>query len=104
MALGTLTLVKQAAGQGPIFYDRVSCTGDAAYPTGGTAAFETTYRAKVGSSRTIIDIIPGDCGLFVPSYTFATKKLKVRNFTDGTEVTDTTNLGSTTFNFTVVSE
>ncbi len=104
MALGTITVVKQAAAQGPVFLDRISFAGDGSYPTGGTAAFETTFRTKIGSTRTIVAIIPDDCCVFRPSYDFAAKKLKVRNLTDGTEVTNATSLASTTFNLTVVSE
>lgn len=104
MALGTITIVKQAAAHGPLFHDRISFAGDGAYPTGGTAAFETTFRTKIGSTRTIVAIIAEDCGVYRPSYDYANKKLKVRNLTDGTEVSNATDLSGTTFNITVISE
>jgi hypothetical protein len=104
MALGTITIVKQAAAHGPLFHDRISFAGDGAYPTGGTAAFETTFRSKIGSSRTIVAIIPDDCGVYLPSYDIANKKLKVKGIADGAEVSNATDLSGTTFNLTVISE
>ena len=52
MALGDITLLEQAAAQGPVFYDRISVVGDSAYGAGGSpgaGGFEALFQA-VGQS------------------------------------------------------
>jgi len=68
MAIGTITSIAATGGDpaAPIFVDKVQFTGDSAYPTGGTLAFETALRAVLGRAVEIIDIMPNDCGVYLP--------------------------------------
>ena len=100
MTLGTITAPGNAT---PIFLDKVSFAGDDAYPTGGTAAFQTTFRAKVKAAREILAIVPQDCGVYVPSYDKTNDKLKVRAVSNGAEVSNGTDLSGTTFDLLVIS-
>lgn len=117
MAIGTISLPAIAA-QGnatPIYLDLLQFDGDDAYPTGGTAAFQASYRAaddavsgqSVKQAREIIAVIGQDCGGYVPVYDKANDKLKVyEEGADGgaaDEVTATTDLSGTAFNVLVVS-
>lgn len=113
MAIGTITLGTSAGGapSAPTFFDPISFAGDGAYPTGGTASFEAAYQAKVLSARTIVTVIPGDCGGYVPVYDRTNDKLKVyyadnNNASDGPliEVPNATDLSAVTFRLTVVSQ
>ncbi len=108
MTIGAITRADYAGQkvQSPVFIDRISFAGDTSYPTGGTPDFEDLVQAKVGDSREIIDIIPGNCGQYIPSYDKTNDKLLVL---DGgtatwTEVANTTPLNGTTFNVTVISQ
>jgi hypothetical protein len=112
MAIGTLSLGSIAApgAEPPVFLDLVSFAGDGAYPTGGTAAFQTTFRTKVKSAREILAVIPQDCGGYVPCYDKTNDKLKVYfanndGGADGPliEVTSAADLSAITFNVLVVS-
>ncbi|HEU0080235.1 MAG TPA: hypothetical protein VFQ76_21490 [Longimicrobiaceae bacterium] len=91
--------------------DHISFAADGAYPTGGTAAFETFVRAAIARGAVdVIAVIPGDCGGYVPVYDRANDKLKVyygdnNNASDGplVEVPNTTDLDAVTFNLTILS-
>ena len=50
MALGAITILEQAASQGPIFHDRISMVGDGAYPAGGSPGFEALFQAAVAGT------------------------------------------------------
>ncbi|MGD9676429.1 MAG: hypothetical protein AB7V19_07075 [Candidatus Bipolaricaulia bacterium] len=112
MALGTMTKTAGQSGAsspGPLFVDTISFLADASYPTGGSA-FEAAYKALVGAGREVVQVIPGDCGGYVPVFIPADGKLKVyygdfNNAGDGPliEVPNATNLGAVTFNLTVLS-
>ncbi len=105
MSLGALTIVDKAnSALGPIFHDRVTLVGDGAYPTAGSLGLLALYQAAVKSKRTIIAIIPGDCGDAVPSYDPVTDKLFVRVMSTAAEVANTTNLSGSTYKFTIVSK
>jgi len=111
MAIGAMTLGTGAGGSpsAPVFFDPVSFAGDGAYGAGGTADFEGSFQAEIGCARTIVAIIPGDCGGYVPVYDRANDKLLVYEgaYTgaDGPLIeTVTANLSGTTFNLVVVSQ
>jgi hypothetical protein len=108
MSLGAITLaagLDSPGGPTPVFADRLSFAGDDSYPTGGSLTFQTLVQAAVAKGgREIVAVIAEDCGLFLPVYDKATDALKVRNLTDGTEVTATTDLSTTTFNVVVLSK
>jgi len=92
--------------------------GDTSYPTGGTADFQDFVRDIVeaaaaaasdsnvrgAQSLEIVDIVPGDCGQYVPSYDKTNDKLFVRDGGSATwaEVANTTPLNGTKFNVTVL--
>ena len=109
MAIGAITLATVAAvgNATPIFLDPISFLGDTSYPTGGTAAFQDTFQAKVGSAREILAVLGQDCGGYVPVYDKTNDKLKVyEEGADGgpaDEVTATTALNAVTFNVLVIS-
>lgn len=102
--IGTITVDKASAAQGPIYFDRIHFAGDGVYPTGGTPGFETSFRAKVGDQRTIIDVISGDCGDHKLEYDRANDKLKMRVISTGAEVGNGVDKSGTTCNITVISE
>lgn len=57
MSIGVLASVEEFAAPGPLFLDRVSMVGDAAYVNGtGIAGLETALRALRGDSRTIVSV------------------------------------------------
>lgn len=105
LATGALTSRTGEAPGSPVFHVNVSFDGDDNYTTGGTLLFEQFVRDILTNKPNIeiIDIIPGDCGLFLPSYISATDALLVRNLTDGTQVSGATNLEATKFNVTIVA-
>jgi hypothetical protein len=109
MANGIGTITTSTAGGGgmpsaPVFMDRISFPGDGNYTTGGTVAFEASFRAKIGENRTIIDVIAGDCGNNKAVYDRTNDKLKVLVGSTGAEVANATDLSGTTFNVLVISK
>ena len=104
MAIGTITVNKSVGASTPRFEDLLSFPGDGAYPTGGTADFEGSVRAKLGDNREVVAVVGQDCGGYVPVYDKATDKLKVYyanndGGADGPliEVPNNTNLAAVTF-------
>jgi hypothetical protein len=73
------------------FEIRMSFDGDDDYPTGGTPAFKAVLRDAIvaaaaiapdanvrgAESVDIIDVVPGNCGAYQPSYDLATDRLLV---------------------------
>lgn len=113
MALGTITIVsKVALPKGGMLLD-CSFAGESSYPTGGTtavnlaAALKTALVAEVAAATdknvrgfetlSVVGLIPGDCGQYVPS--IVDGKLKVRDGGSGTwaEVSGSANISTTTF-------
>ncbi len=109
MALGTITFDDEQDSQGPTFITKLHFAGDAAYPANGTTGLLAALRAKYGDNRTIIGIIPQDCGGYMPTYDVASDKLKVyfgdnNNAADGPLIETTiTDLHLITFNLLVLS-
>ena len=94
----------------PLFADRISFPGEASYPTGGML-LSAGFAEKLKSGRTILGIIAGDCGGFVPVWEPGAGAVKVYYAdydagADGAliEVANTTNLSGTTFNLVVLSK
>ena len=86
MTLGDITLVEAAAGQGPIFYDRVTIVGDGAYPADGTPSFEALLQAVIGNGRQIIGLQSEPDGeINQCEYDHAADKLFVRVRATGVE-------------------
>lgn len=85
MTLGDITLVEAAAGQGPIFYDRVTIVGDGAYPAGGTPSFEALLAAKIGNGRQIIGLQSEPGTINQLEYDHAADKLFIRVRATGVE-------------------
>lgn len=104
MAIGTIALLAQAQGVGPVFIDTVKFAGDGAYPTGGTVDFEGSLRTRVGDNREVMSVEPGPCGLYVPVYDKENDKLKVFVRTTGVEVGNGVDLSGTFFVMTVTSK
>lgn len=82
MALGAATVLvrAEAGGSGTLRADVLTFAGDGAYATatGGTAAFQAYVRTAVGRGNlTIVAVIPGDCGGYVPQYNVVTDALAV---------------------------
>jgi hypothetical protein len=109
-ALGTITFDDETDGQGPLFVTRVHFSGVASYAVGGSTGLQAALRAHFGDQRTIIGIIPQDCGGYLPYYTPATDKLGAYWYdpTAGAaaalpEVATTTDLHTVTFNLVVLS-
>lgn len=115
MALGTFTVVEQAAGDGPLFVDRCTVVGDSAYTAGGSPSaggFETLYRTAVGSARTIVALINDDENLDDGSggsnevylqYDHSADKLKVMLMATGVESAQA-NQSGVTYKFTILSK
>lgn len=118
MPIGTITIeAREDAGNGLKLF-KCSFAGDSAYPTNGSTTAETLLRAAITAAAVgatdknirgpevvdIIDVIPGDCGQYVPSWTYATALLKVRDGGHATwnEVGNGTNLAATTFHVTFI--
>lgn len=107
MALGTATVGAEAgkAPGAPTFIVALSFAGDNAYPTGGTLAFQAYVRAALGGRAvTVLGVIAGDCGIYRPMFIPSTGALMVRTMVDGTQVANTTNISTTTFNLLVVCQ
>lgn len=103
MSLTTLTVVdKSNAAQGPLFFDRVTLVGDAAYVATGTTGLQAIYAAAVKSNRTIVAVVPGDCGDAVPSYDPVTDKLFVRVMSTGVQAANG-DLSASTYKLTIIS-
>lgn len=111
MAIGAITVAEKQGGapSAPLFVDRISFAGDAAYPTGGMA-LEALFQAAVKSGRKIIGVVPNDCGGYIPAYVPSTGKLLVyRGDNDNAgdapavEVANAVNLSAVTFNLVVLS-
>lgn len=116
ITIGTVVALPQGAS-----LIKCSFPGDTAYPTGGTlkadveAALATAIATVVAaatdknvrglSNPTVVDLIPGDCGQYVPMWDSAVG-LKVRDGGHATvdEVGNGTDLHGTTFNVTLVCE
>ncbi len=106
MALGTITLVKDAGGMpsAPSFADALSFAGDGAYPTGGTAGFAALVQAKSGDTRQPYAVIPvGLNGGYNAIYDLANDKLLVEVKSSGVEVANAVDLSATTFKVVVLS-
>jgi hypothetical protein len=103
MAIGAITVLEVTAGDGPLRADLISFAGDGAYPTGGTANFQTLVRNALGKGRVeIIAVLGQDCGGRTPVYDKALDKLKVYNGTS--EISNATDLSATTFRLVVLSK
>ncbi len=119
MATGTVTIVARAE-EGPLKMFKCSFLGDTSYTTNGSAGVQALLRTAIKTAAAaagdanvrgienveIVDIIPGDCGQYVPSWTYATGLLKVRDGGHATwaEVANTTALNTTTFNVTFITK
>src|SRR5258706_15569504 len=80
MALGTATVVKRSAADGPVRFDVISFAGDSAYSTGGTV-FEAFVQDALGvGAIDILGIVPQETGGLLLTDEHATDKLKVWNF------------------------
>lgn len=106
MSLGAITPgVEVGRSGGPVILVNLSFDGDDSYPTGGTAGLEQLVRDALGGENVeLLAVVAQDCGLFLPSYDKANDTLLVRNLTDGTEVADTTDLSTTTFNVLAIAK
>lgn len=111
MALGTITVpasLDNPGGPTPVQVDNISFLGDDGYATGGTAAFQASFRAVTKNNREVLAVIGQDCGGYVPVYDKANDKLKVyEEGADGgpaDEVANAADLSSVTFNVTVLSK
>lgn len=58
MALGTLTIVDDQAGVGPLKVTRVTVVGDGAYPAGGSIGFRQALIAATKERREILSVQP----------------------------------------------
>lgn len=112
MAIGTITSVANAGyvPSQPLCVDLLSFAGDASYPTGGTASFQTSVRNKLGKTVTVLAVLGQDCGGYTPYYDKTNDKLIVYyNNNDAVadgpaiEVPNATNLSGVTFNVLVLS-
>jgi hypothetical protein len=120
MAIGTITIASTLELPNGARLYHCAFAGDGAYPTNGTlaaavtaalvlaiktaelAATDTLVRGVL--NPTIIDIIAGDCGQYIPMWTAV--GLKMRDGGSGTlaEVGNGTNLAGTTCNVTFVTK
>ena len=118
-AIGTLANLDAQAAVGPVFYDKITMVGDAAYPTGGTLGLMAKLRTLRGDSREIRNLSGyGSAAGYSLRYTppvydtdgvtvLTADKLQVflEDQTSGVvaEVANTTNLSGITFTLQVVS-
>lgn len=118
MALGTATIASITDVKG-VKLIKISFAGDTSYPTGGTLLFTAYIEAAIAAAAaaagdanvrgpmdlTIIDVLPGHCGQYVPSFDAAADSLLVQDGGHATwnEVTGTTALNGTTFNLVVIA-
>jgi hypothetical protein len=104
--LSTLTVVanKMAKQTGVLYVDIISFAGDGVYPTGGTAAFKTTFQTLTKTSRepVFIEDVGGVAGTYLV-YDQANDKLKAFVRTTGVEVANGVDLSGSTFKIAVVS-
>jgi hypothetical protein len=105
----SITLAKNAAAgdvgaqpSSPIFHDLLTFSGDASYPTGGTAGFTALLQALFGDHRTPLAIISQDCGGYDAVYDPTNDKVKVYA-ANNTEVANATNLSAVAFKVLVLS-
>ncbi len=93
--------------------------GDATYPAGGTPSFTGVVKAAIKAAAaaatdkqvrgeeniTIVDVVAGDCGQYVPQFVVASDKLFVRDGGHATwnEVAPG-DLSATKFNLTVLAK
>lgn len=108
MPLGTPVIQNQGgkSASTPVFIDEITFTGDTAYPTGGSAAFEAFIRGATGikEGRTVDAVIDvtGNATHY-PVYDKAANALKMFVRATGVEVANTTNMSATTFRVLVIS-
>jgi len=107
MSISTLTESTVAnaddvAALGPVYFDLVSFHGDTSYPTGGTPGFQALVRSTLGDNRSVVAVVPQDCGGYTPAYDAVNDKLKVWA-ANNTEVANTTDLSGVTFFVLVIS-
>jgi hypothetical protein len=57
--------------------DHLTFAGDGTYPAGGTTGFQALVRAALGIDVRVIQVIPEDCGGYIPVYIPATDALKI---------------------------
>lgn len=112
MAFGTITVLKRVGGNsGSPRTDVITIVGDGAYPTGGTAAFETAVSTALGvGTIDIVGVIMGDCGGYQAVYDHVNDKLKMYRadydaVADGAlvEVPNATSLAAVTLQLTIIS-
>lgn len=121
MAIGTITITARAEDtNGCLKLFKCSFDGEDDYPAGGTADVQAALRTAIETAAgaatdknvrgienvTIVDVIPGDCGQYVPSWDYANGKLKVRDGGHATwdEVTAAADISATTFNVTFITK
>jgi len=103
MAIGTMTIVNRVDfGKGEKNI-KVSFAGDGAYTTGGTVGADV-LAARGAEAVTIKEVVCGDCGQYLASWTGG--KLKVLDGGSATqaEVAGAVNLSGTTFNVTFICD
>ena len=103
MALTNLAVNEAAAGDGPLFMDRIEFDGDDAYAAGGTPDFESVFQALVGHTRTIVTVIDENIGVNVLQYDHAGDKLLVRLLSTGAEIANG-DLSAVQYHATIVSK
>lgn len=97
MALGTLS-ADDMVGQDDLKLAVISFDGDDAYPTGGSAAFQTAVRALLDRNIVILGIMDySDNGSYLCRYDRSSDKLKVYAMGSGSEVANATDLSGTNF-------
>ena len=109
MSFGTVTKVTEGGGNhAAVFLVNLTIVGDDAYPTGGTAAFQDAVRAATGNEIEVMAVVGNDCGGYIPNYDKTNDKLVVYEAgADAAaldEVTDTTDLSSTTFQLLILGK
>ena len=120
MAIGAITIASTLELQDGARLYHCSFAGDGSYPTHGTtsaavtaalvldiktaelAATDTNVRGV--TNPTIMDVIPGDCGQYVPMWTAIGLKVRDGGHATWNEVGNGTNLAGTTFNVTFVAK
>lgn len=108
MSIATLAQTVPAVGEGqqqppsPVFFNLVNFHGDNAYPTNGTPGFRALIQALFGDGRTVLAVVPQDCGGYTAAYDSVADKLKVWA-ANNTEVANATDLSGVTFNLLVIS-
>lgn len=112
MALANVTIDDRGRNA---FEIRMSFDGDDDYPAGGTPNFKTVLRAAIKAAAAaatdanvrgqenvdIVDVVPGDCGAFLPAYDLTNDKLIVKD-DDLVEVAPATDLSPTRFHVTAL--